>query len=146
MNDDARHAAWVRAGENSEEALLDTLRRAHHAEVFRTLARDVEGVLTVEQVADDLSALADTMLALTARWCWQRLKNRHRNHETPRGRTDDQRNFSAHPGRGEPRHRARPPAQARAADRHPGAGHRGAVARPSRGGGNGWRHSPAWAA
>jgi glutamate-ammonia-ligase adenylyltransferase len=53
------------------------LRRAHHAEQFRTLARDVEGVLTVEQVADDLSALADAVLRVTARWCWSRLKNRH---------------------------------------------------------------------
>ena len=49
--------------------------------MFRTLARDVEGLLTVEQVADDLSALADAVLRVTARWCWQRLKNRHR--ETP---------------------------------------------------------------
>ena len=65
-------------GEDDDEALLNLLRRAHHAEVFRTLARDVEGVLTVEQVADDLSALADTLLRITARWCWARLKNRHR--------------------------------------------------------------------
>jgi glutamate-ammonia-ligase adenylyltransferase len=42
------------------------------------LARDVEGSLTVEQVADDLSALADTMLKVTSRWVWQRLKQRHR--------------------------------------------------------------------
>ena len=35
----------------SQFLLLDTLRRAHHAEVFRTLARDVDGRLTVEQVA-----------------------------------------------------------------------------------------------
>jgi glutamate-ammonia-ligase adenylyltransferase len=69
-------------GEDDDEALLNLLRRAHHAEVFRTLARDVEGLLTVEQVADDLSALADSVLRVTARWCWQRLKNRHR--ETPR--------------------------------------------------------------
>jgi [glutamine synthetase] adenylyltransferase / [glutamine synthetase]-adenylyl-L-tyrosine phosphorylase len=39
--------------------------------VFRTLARDIEGVLTVEQVADDLSALADAVLRVTARWCWR---------------------------------------------------------------------------
>jgi [glutamine synthetase] adenylyltransferase / [glutamine synthetase]-adenylyl-L-tyrosine phosphorylase len=57
---------------------MNLLRRAHHAEQFRTLARDVEGVLTVEQVADDLSALADAVLRVTARWCWDRLKNRHR--------------------------------------------------------------------
>jgi glutamate-ammonia-ligase adenylyltransferase len=68
-------------GEDDDEALLNLLRRAHHAEVFRTLARDVEGRLTVEQVADELSALADVLLKVTARWSWQRLKNRHR--DTP---------------------------------------------------------------
>ena len=40
--------------------------------------RDVEGRLSVEQVADDLSALADTVLAITLRWAWARLKTRHR--------------------------------------------------------------------
>ena len=72
-----RLAALARTGEDNEEACLDLLRRGHHAEVFRTLARDVEGVLSVEQVADDLSALAETTLAITLDWCWQRLKNRH---------------------------------------------------------------------
>ncbi len=73
-----RVAGWQRSGEDDEEKLLDTLRRAHHAEVFRTLVRDVEGELTVEEVADDLSALADTLLDITLRWCWARLKQRHR--------------------------------------------------------------------
>ncbi|MCV0438583.1 MAG: bifunctional [glutamate--ammonia ligase]-adenylyl-L-tyrosine phosphorylase/[glutamate--ammonia-ligase] adenylyltransferase [Hydrogenophaga sp.] len=75
---EARRAALQSTGEDDEETLLNLLRRAHHAEVFRTLARDVEKVLTVEQVADDLSALADSVLRTTARWCWARLKNRHR--------------------------------------------------------------------
>ena len=75
---DERVAAWQRSGEDDEEKLLDTLRHAHHAEVFRTLVRDVEGCLTVEQVADDLSALADTTLALAMRWAWARLKQRDR--------------------------------------------------------------------
>ena len=74
----ARALALSRTGEDDEESLLNLLRRAHHAEQFRTLARDVEGVLTVEQVADDLSALADAVLRVTARWCWDRLKTRHR--------------------------------------------------------------------
>ena len=64
-------------GEDDDETLLNLLRRAHHAEVFRILARDVEGRLGVEEVADDLSALADTVLRVTSRWCWQRLKKRH---------------------------------------------------------------------
>ncbi|WP_138512801.1 bifunctional [glutamate--ammonia ligase]-adenylyl-L-tyrosine phosphorylase/[glutamate--ammonia-ligase] adenylyltransferase [Rhodoferax bucti] len=70
------------SGEDDDENLLNLLRRAHHAEVFRTLARDVEGRLTVEQVADDLSALAQSVLGVTTRWCWRRLKSRHL--ETPR--------------------------------------------------------------
>jgi glutamate-ammonia-ligase adenylyltransferase len=74
----ARRVALQRTGEDDDESLMNLLRRAHHAEQFRTLARDVEGVLTVEQVADDLSALADAVLRVTARWCWDRLKNRHR--------------------------------------------------------------------
>lgn len=73
-----RHAAWERSGQADEESLLDTLRRAHHAEVFRTLVRDVEGHITVEQVADDLSALADATLAIAMRWAWMHLKQAHR--------------------------------------------------------------------
>jgi glutamate-ammonia-ligase adenylyltransferase len=75
---EARRRSLQITGEDDDEALLNLLRRAHHAEVFRTLARDVEGRLSVEQVADDLSALADALLRVTTRWCWQRLKNRHR--------------------------------------------------------------------
>ena len=73
-----RLTALQRSAEDDDETLLNLLRRAHHAEVFRTLARDVEGRLTVEQVADDLSALAESVLRITTRWCWSRLKNRHR--------------------------------------------------------------------
>ncbi|WP_348245913.1 hypothetical protein, partial [Salmonella enterica] len=32
-------------------------------------------------VADELSALADATVSITARWCWDRLKQRHR--DTP---------------------------------------------------------------
>ncbi|MDP1899222.1 MAG: bifunctional [glutamate--ammonia ligase]-adenylyl-L-tyrosine phosphorylase/[glutamate--ammonia-ligase] adenylyltransferase [Rubrivivax sp.] len=76
-----RLAAWQRTGEADEGQLLDALRHAHHAEVFRTLVRDLEGDLTVEQVADDLSALADAMLDISVRWAWTSLKQRHR--DTP---------------------------------------------------------------
>ena len=73
-----RHEAWKRSGEADEGALLDTLRRAHHAEVFRTLVRDVESRITVEAVADELSALADTILERSLNWAWGHLKQRHR--------------------------------------------------------------------
>ncbi|MDO5626402.1 MAG: bifunctional [glutamate--ammonia ligase]-adenylyl-L-tyrosine phosphorylase/[glutamate--ammonia-ligase] adenylyltransferase, partial [Pseudomonadota bacterium] len=77
-----RRDALMRTGEDDEENLLNLLRRAHHAEVFRTLVRDVEGRISVEQVADDLSALADAVLRVTTGWCWPLLRRRHR--EAPR--------------------------------------------------------------
>lgn len=73
-----RLKALESTGEDDDENLLNLLRRAQHAEIFRTLARDVERAITVEQVADDLSALADSVLRVTAQWCWARLKQRHR--------------------------------------------------------------------
>lgn len=73
-----RHVALQNSGQADEENLLNLLRRAHHSETFRTLARDVEGRLSVEQVADDLSALADSLLKVTCRWVWQNFKQRHR--------------------------------------------------------------------
>jgi glutamate-ammonia-ligase adenylyltransferase len=77
-----REQGWARSGQADEEALLDTLRRAHHAEVFRTLVRDVEGRMTVEQVADDLSLLADAVLQVAIQWAWARFGKAHR--EQPR--------------------------------------------------------------
>ncbi|MBA4215999.1 MAG: bifunctional [glutamate--ammonia ligase]-adenylyl-L-tyrosine phosphorylase/[glutamate--ammonia-ligase] adenylyltransferase [Methylibium sp.] len=73
-----REQGWQRSGQADEEALLDTLRRAHHAEVFRTLVRDVEGQITVEQVADDLSLLADAVLQVAIGWAWARFGKAHR--------------------------------------------------------------------
>ncbi len=75
---DYRRASLKGTGDDDEESLLNLLRRAHHAEVFRTLARDVDGQLSVEQVADDLSALAEAVLRITLRWCWSLLKKAHR--------------------------------------------------------------------
>jgi glutamate-ammonia-ligase adenylyltransferase len=64
------------------ERQMDVLREAHHAQVFRLLAQDLAGQLTVEVLADHLSALADLMLTVTLELCWAQLRTRHR--ETPR--------------------------------------------------------------
>jgi glutamate-ammonia-ligase adenylyltransferase len=55
------------------ERQMDLLREAHHAQVFRLLARDITGTLTVERLADELAELADCMLQVTLEVCWTQL-------------------------------------------------------------------------
>ncbi len=64
------------------ERQMDTLREMHHAQLMRLLAQDLEGELTVERLADHLSALADILVGATIRAVWQSIANRHR--DTPR--------------------------------------------------------------
>ncbi|MGB7543903.1 MAG: bifunctional [glutamate--ammonia ligase]-adenylyl-L-tyrosine phosphorylase/[glutamate--ammonia-ligase] adenylyltransferase, partial [Burkholderiales bacterium] len=59
------------------ERQMDALREAHHAQVFRLLAQDLSGVLTVERLADHLSDLADLMLQVALELCWTQLRSRH---------------------------------------------------------------------
>jgi glutamate-ammonia-ligase adenylyltransferase len=59
------------------ERQMDALREAHHAQVFRLLAQDLTGALTVERLADHLSDLADVMLQITLELCWTQLSGRH---------------------------------------------------------------------
>ena len=49
------------------ERQMDALRHFQHAQSFRLLAQDLAGRLTVERLADHLSALADIVLAATLR-------------------------------------------------------------------------------
>ena len=55
------------------ERQMDTLRHFQHAQAFRLLAQDLNGLLTVERLADHLSALADIVLAATLECCWTQL-------------------------------------------------------------------------
>jgi [glutamine synthetase] adenylyltransferase / [glutamine synthetase]-adenylyl-L-tyrosine phosphorylase len=52
------------------ERKLDILREAHHAQVFRLLAQDIEGLMTTETLSDHLSLLADHTVALTLDVAW----------------------------------------------------------------------------
>ncbi len=72
-----RRAALQGSGQGDEESLMALLRRAQQAELFRILVRDLEGRITVEQVADDLSALADTVLRVSTQWAWEFIKDTH---------------------------------------------------------------------
>ncbi|MCG2585896.1 bifunctional [glutamate--ammonia ligase]-adenylyl-L-tyrosine phosphorylase/[glutamate--ammonia-ligase] adenylyltransferase [Massilia sp. TS11] len=64
------------------ERQMDILREAHHAQLFRLLAQDLAGELSIERLADHLSALADTLVALVVRAAWRSIPKRHR--EEPR--------------------------------------------------------------
>ena len=64
------------------ERQLDILREAHHAQLFRLLALDLAGELSVERLADHLSALADTIVGAVVKHAWRTVNGRHR--EEPR--------------------------------------------------------------
>ena len=55
------------------ELQMDALRHFKHAQSFRLLAQDLAGLLTLERLADHLSALADTLLAATLAEVWAQI-------------------------------------------------------------------------
>jgi len=72
----------LQAAEGDVERRMNVLREGHQAQVFRLLAQDLAGLLTVERLADHLSALADLMLELALHEAWRTIPQRHR--DTPR--------------------------------------------------------------
>ncbi len=70
--------AQLDAIEPDMERQMDLMREQHHAQSFRLLTQDIAGLLSVEKLADNLSALADTMVELTIPLCWRKIKIRHR--------------------------------------------------------------------
>ncbi len=71
--DAARHD-----GQPDVERQMDIVREAHHAQVFRLMAQDLAGRLTVERVSDHLSELADRVLDLAIELVWATLRLRFR--------------------------------------------------------------------
>ena len=65
------------AGADTERR-MNILRETHQAQVFRLLAQDLAGLLTVERLADHLSALADLVLEICIEEVWRDLRGRHR--------------------------------------------------------------------
>lgn len=59
------------------ERQLETLRELHHALLFRLLAQDLEGKVSVEHLADALSKLADIVVAATVQAAWETIASRH---------------------------------------------------------------------
>jgi glutamate-ammonia-ligase adenylyltransferase len=62
----------VAAGDAEEQ--MDALRHFQHAQAFRLLAQDIAGLLTVERLADHLSALADLILDATLAEVWKQMQ------------------------------------------------------------------------
>ena len=67
----------LNAAAGDTERQLDILREAHHAQLFRLLALDLAGELSVERLADHLSLLADTIVGATVRHAWRTVASRH---------------------------------------------------------------------
>jgi glutamate-ammonia-ligase adenylyltransferase len=74
--------AQLASAPGDTERQMDILREFHHAQVFRLLAQDLAGDLTVEKLADYLSALADLIVTATIDCAWLTVATRHR--EVPR--------------------------------------------------------------
>jgi glutamate-ammonia-ligase adenylyltransferase len=70
--------AQLAEADGDQEEQMNLLRDVHHAQVFRLLVADLDGRLTVERLADHLSALADATLALTLECAWKTVARRHR--------------------------------------------------------------------
>ncbi|CAH0168541.1 Bifunctional glutamine synthetase adenylyltransferase/adenylyl-removing enzyme [Massilia sp. Bi118] len=70
-------AGQLDAAAGDTERQLDILREAHHARLFRLLALDLAGELSVERLADHLSALADLIVAEVVQRAWLTIARRH---------------------------------------------------------------------
>jgi len=70
--------ATLAAATGDTERQMNLLREEHRARVFRLLAQDLAGALTVERLADHLSELADRVLGVTLDLVWSQLPGRHR--------------------------------------------------------------------
>ena len=82
------------------ERQMDTLRHFHDAHTFRLLAQDLGGRLTVERLADHLSALADVLLAATLDACWTQTAGARRRRRASRSSGTASwaaRNWATHP-------------------------------------------------
>ena len=63
---------------NDRERQMDILRHFQHAQLFRLLVKDLEGLLPLETLSDHLTALADLVLDTALRLAWSGLSKKHR--------------------------------------------------------------------
>jgi len=65
------------AGGDDRERQMDQLRQFHHAQLFRLLVKDVEGLLPLETLSDHLTALATLILDAVLCLAWSGLNGKH---------------------------------------------------------------------
>lgn len=70
-------------GQPDIEQQMNLMRDTQHQITFQLLAQDLEGHLTVESLADQLSALADTLLAATIHRVWPLVQRRPKKTDNP---------------------------------------------------------------
>ncbi|MEY3789382.1 MAG: bifunctional [glutamate--ammonia ligase]-adenylyl-L-tyrosine, partial [Pseudomonadota bacterium] len=68
----------VAAFSGDTERQMDVLREQHHAQLFRLLAKDIDGLLSIERLADYLSALADVLIEIVLETVWKSLPTQDR--------------------------------------------------------------------
>ncbi len=69
--------AQLAGHEGDVERRMNLVREMHQSQVFRLLAQDLAGLLTVESLADHLSALADLVLEISLEQVWRDLRSKH---------------------------------------------------------------------
>jgi len=75
---EANLRASLAAAGGDVERQMNLVREHHQSQLFRLLAQDLAGLLTVEVLADHLSQLADLVLHVSLETCWAQLPTRHR--------------------------------------------------------------------
>jgi len=75
---EANLRASLAAAGGDVERQMNVVREHHQSQLFRLLAQDLAGLLTVEVLADHLSQLADLVLHVSLDTCWAQLPTRHR--------------------------------------------------------------------
>ena len=68
----SRRRLAAHAGDTERQ--IDALRHFQHAQTFRLLVKDLNGLLSIERLADHLSALADIVLEATLACCWTQMR------------------------------------------------------------------------
>jgi len=72
----AELATQLAAHDGDPERQIDALRHFQQAQTFRLLVQDLDGRLSIERLADHLSALADIVLEATLKQSWAQLQGK----------------------------------------------------------------------